>query len=260
MKWAAVVSSRMIRFVTTAYHRNRQTGAFILVDRITHETVAAGMFLDRKTEDSSEGHNEVAGLKLQTVESQISSKERLQRFQLHPVTVLITGYSGAGKSTLAASLERRLFDLGHTGMVLDGENMRLGLSRDLGFSAEESGENLRRAAEVAKVINDAGQFCIAAFVAPKRSMREKFRSVVGDSDLIHVHLSTPVDVCRQRDTTGRYAAADSGDIPMFPGVSAEYEVPKRADIVATAESRDDTEGIVKSIVELIKNRDALANR
>ena len=237
-----------------SYARNRHTGSFILVDRITHETVAAGMFLDRRLEEHQAGeHNEIAGLKLQPVRSQIGADERHQRFQLHPITILITGLSGAGKSTLAALLERKLFDLGHAGLVLDGENMRLGLSRDLGFSAEESGENLRRAGEVAKLINDSGLFCIAAFVAPQKSMREKFRSVVGAENLLHVHLSTAVDLCRQRDRTGRYEAADRGDIPLFPGVSATYETPERADFCESLVSPADTDALVEKLVAAIQS-------
>ena len=237
-----------------SYKRNRQTGSFILVDRITHETVAAGMFIDQRLDETSEGlegHNEVAGLKLQTVESGISSEERFGRFQLSPLTVLITGLSGAGKSTLAVALERQFFDRGHVGIVLDGENMRLGLSRDLGFSSEESNENLRRAAEMAKLINGAGQFCIAAFVAPQQAMREKFCEIVGRENMLHVHLSTPVEVCRDRDHTGRYAAADRGDIPMFPGVSTPYEVPEDCDISISCRTVADTEAAVEAAISAI---------
>ena len=234
-----------------SYSRNRQTGSFIVVDRISHETVAAGMFLDQQLFESSEeleGKNEVAGLKLQTVESSITSDERLTRYLTRPLTVLITGFSGAGKSTLATALERRLFDCGRVGMVLDGENLRLGLSRDLGFSREESSENLRRAAEVASLINSAGQFCIAAFVAPQQSMREKFFEILGRENIIHVHIATPIQVCRQRDKTGRYEAADRGDIPMFPGVSADYELPKTCDINAVCNFPRDTDSIVDRVM------------
>ena len=240
-----------------SYKRNRQTGSFIVVDRISHETVAAGMFLDQQLDESVEGlegHNVVGGLKLQTVKSSITSDERLERYLIRPLTVLMTGFSGAGKSTLAATLERRLFDSGRVGMVLDGENLRLGLSRDLGFSREESSENLRRAAEVASVINSAGQFCIAAFVAPQRSMRKKFFEILGRENVIHVHVATPIEVCRQRDQTGRYEAADRGDIPMFPGVSADYELPETCDINAVCSVPRNTDAVVDSIMLEIAKR------
>lgn len=240
-----------------SYKRNRQTGSFIIVDRISHETVAAGMFLDQQLDESAEGmegHNEVGGLKLQTVESSITSEERLERYLIRPLTVLITGFSGAGKSTLATTLERRLFDRGRVGLVLDGENLRLGLSRDLGFSSEESSENLRRAAEVASLINSAGQFCIAAFVAPQQSMREKFFEILGRENIIHVHVATPIQVCRQRDKTGRYEAAERGDILMFPGVSAEYELPKTSDIHAVCGTPSDTDSIVNRVMFLIAKK------
>lgn len=240
-----------------SYKRNRQTGSFVVVDRISNETVAAGMFLDRKLDESAEGlegHNEVGGLKLQPVASSITTEEKLDRFLLRPLTVLITGLSGAGKSTLAAAVERKLFDSGRVGMVLDGENLRLGLSRDLGFSSEESSENLRRAAEVASLINSAGQFCVAAFVAPQQSMREKFFEILGRENVLHVHVATPVEICRKRDQTGRYAAAEKGDIPMFPGVSAEYELPEGCDIRAVCSVPDDTDSVVdKIMLDITKN-------
>lgn len=240
-----------------SYRRNRETGSFIVVDRISHETVAAGMFLDRRLDETGEGlegHNEIAGLHLQTVESAVSDEERQKRFQLAPTTVLITGLSGAGKSTLAVKLEQELFQRGHTGIVLDGENLRLGLSRDLGFSSEESSENLRRAAELANLINASGQFCIAAFVAPHEAMREKFFEIVGRERVVHVHLSTPVEVCCDRDDTGRYAAADRGDIPMFPGVSSAYEQPQTSDVVARCIEPSDTHTLVNRVVEEIRSR------
>lgn len=240
-----------------SYKRNRETGSFIVVDRISHETVAAGMFLDRRLDEAGEGlegHNEIAGLHLQTVESAVSDEERQKRFQLAPTTILITGLSGAGKSTLAVKLEQELFQRGHTGIVLDGENLRLGLSRDLGFSSEESSENLRRAAELAKLINASGQFCIAAFVAPHEAMREKFFEIVGRERVVHVHLSTPVEVCRDRDDTGRYAAADRGDIPMFPGVSSAYEQPQTSDVAARCIDPSDTHTLINRVVEEIRSR------
>jgi bifunctional enzyme CysN/CysC len=234
-----------------SYQRNRQTGSFILVDRISHETVAAGMFLDRRLDDDESSTSDIAGLKLQPVVSRITPAERFSRYHQSPFTVLITGLSGAGKSTLAASLERKLFDGGQFGMVVDGENMRLGISRDLGFSADESSENLRRAAEMARAINESGQFCIAAFVAPQQIMRDKFRQIVGDERLFHVHLSTRVEVCRSRDTTNRYAAADRGDIPNFPGVTGIYDPPGAVDLVADMRMKADTDSTVQEILKAL---------
>ena len=215
-----------------AYRRNRVTGSFIVVDRISHETVAAGMFLDPSYTSQSGEHwdDQPAGLRLQCAVSRISGEQRARHYGHRPLTLLITGLSGCGKTTLALDLEQRLFDAGKKCVVLDGQNMRFGISRDLGFSSEERSENLRRAAEIAKTLNDAGLICIAAFVAPHDDVRQRMRDLIGIDRFLHVHLSAPIDVCRQRDTTGRYAAADNGEIDSFPGVTSAYEVPTNADL------------------------------
>ena len=237
------------------YRRNRQTGSLIVVDRITHETVAAGMFLDQAIETSAGDHWEDVspGQRLQRAVSQISDAERCRQYAQRPVTVLITGLSGAGKTTLALELEKRLFEEQRVCVVLDGQNMRFGVSRDLGFSAEERSENLRRAGEIAKLLNDAGLICIAAFVAPHESVRERVRQLIGHERLLHVHLSTPVGICRQRDAIGRYLAADRGEIADFPGVTSEYEEPASADLVL----RTDVESIAECVDKITQ---ALAKR
>ena len=163
------------------YRRNRGTGSFIVIDRISNVTVGAGMILDRRTDSQRRDHwdDEPAAETLQSQLSNVSADERAARFGQQPATILLTGLTGAGKSTLAYALERRLFDLGRASAVLDGQNMRLGISRDLGFTSEERSENLRRSAEVARLINQAGLICISAFVAPSEEVRQKAAEVVG---------------------------------------------------------------------------------
>jgi bifunctional enzyme CysN/CysC len=221
-----------------SYRRNRQTGSFIVVDRITHETIAAGMFLDQSTDATAAAHwdDEPAGQQLVRAESRIGANERYRRYAQKPATVLLTGLSGAGKTTIVLALEQRLFKLRAICVVLDGQNMRFGISRDLGFSAEERSENLRRAAEVAKLINDAGLLVVAAFVAPHEEVREKVKQLIGEDRFLHVHLAASVDVCRKRDSSGRYAAADRGDIADFPGVTSMYEEPRKADLILQTET------------------------
>jgi adenylyl-sulfate kinase len=148
-----------------------------------------------------------------------------------PFPLLLTGLSGSGKTTLAHALETRLFEQGRAVTVLDGQNLRLGISRDLGFSADERSENLRRAAEIAKLMNDAGLIVLAAFVAPQAAILARVRELIGPERVRVAHLSAPAEVCRSRDKTGRYAAAERGEIQNFPGVSAPYEAPPHADVV-----------------------------
>ena len=132
-------------------------------------------------------------------------------------------------------LEKHLIEQGRKVVVLDGQHLRLGISRDLGFTSEERSENLRRAAEIARLINDAGLICIAAFVAPHEEVRQRVRQLIGPERFVHVHLSASVAVCRQRDATGRYLAADRGQISDFPGVTSSYQVPEDADLVISSE-------------------------
>jgi bifunctional enzyme CysN/CysC len=215
-----------------AYRRNRATGGFIMIDRVTNATVGAGMILDREPDEVESDHwGDVAEPHLHGQVSGVTAEEREARFGQKPAMLLLTGLTGSGKSTLARALERRLFDLGRAVTVLDGQNMRLGISKDLGFSAAERSENLRRSVEVAKLFNDAGIICIGAFVAPDEAVRRKAAERIGAERFIVVHLAAPIEVCRERDTDGHYRLADAGDFANFPGVTAPYEPPASPDLV-----------------------------
>ena len=216
-----------------AYRRNRTTGSFIMIDRLTNATVGAGMILDREPDDAAADHwgDSATAEHLHGESSAVTAEEREARFGQKPATILLTGLTGAGKSTIAKALERKLFDLGRAVVVLDGQNMRLGISKDLGFTTAERSENLRRSVEVAKLFNDAGILCIGAFVAPDEEVRQKAAERVGRDRFLVVHLSAPLEVCRKRDTDGHYKLADTGELTNFPGVSAPYEPPAKPDLV-----------------------------
>ncbi len=242
-----------------AYKRNRSTGGFIVIDRITNVTVGCGMILDRATGDDRHDHwdDESWSHGLSPKNSNVSSDEREARFGQKPVTVLLTGLTGAGKSTLAYALERRLFDAGRVSTVLDGQNLRLGISRDLGFTAEDRSENLRRGAEVARLINEAGLICIAAFLAPSEEVRIKAREVIGSDRFLVVHVTAPLEVCRKRDSAGHYSLADSGEIASFPGVTAPYEVPVQPDLVLETD-RLAIDECVDRLLDLLESRKFLS--
>jgi len=207
------------------YATNRQTGAFILVDRLTNATVGAGMITGIGSPWDREPD---AGLIRQV--SEIAGAERAVRFGQKPCTVLLTGLTAAGKSTIATALERELFDRGKVVLRLDGENIRLGISRDLGFDAKDRSENLRRAAEIARLVNNQGLITIAAFVAPDADIRSRFRDLVTDERFLEVFVDTPLEVCRSRDASGLYERAERGEVIDFPGVDYPYDRDETYDL------------------------------
>ena len=160
----------------------------------------------------------------------VTTTLREHLLQQRPVTVWLTGLSGAGKSTLAYALEEQLHELGFASFVLDGDNLRHRLNRDLGFSAAERSENIRRVAEVAALMNDAGLVVFTALISPQRSDRALARALIGEHRFLEVHVSTPLEICEGRDPKGLYTLARTGRIPHFTGVSAPYEAPESPDV------------------------------
>jgi len=200
------------------YKKNRATGAFIVVDRLSNVTVGAGMIsLNAKPTDTQvERHN-----------LHVTKDERAARYGQKPATIMFIGVSGSGKSTLAHGLERRLFDRGRVATVLDGKTMRLGISKDLPHDAEGRAENLRRSAHIARFINDSGLICCASFVAPNADSREHAISVIGKDNCYIVYLNPPMDVCVQRDPSGLYTSAEASDTDDIPGISFDYKPPEQ---------------------------------
>ncbi|MCH9680675.1 MAG: sulfate adenylyltransferase subunit CysN [Deltaproteobacteria bacterium] len=240
------------------YRRNRTTGAFVLIDRISNATVAAGMILDQQAEDSLRDtwEAEPNSGDLQPQVSRVQADERVERFGQRPATVLLTGLSGSGKTTTAYALERRLFEQGRAVCVLDGANMRLGISKDLGFSAPERSENLRRSVEVAKILLDGGLICIASFMAPSQAVRDKARQLVGPDRFLVVHVDAPLEVCMAREQAGLYGAAQAGQDSNVPGVSSSYEAPVAPDLVLPTATWP-VERCVDAIIELLLSRGVL---
>jgi bifunctional enzyme CysN/CysC len=239
-----------------AYRRNRSTGAFIVIDRLSNATVAAGMILDKSGDgelksvwdDEEQGVGEDGGSV-----SEVNASERAARFGQQPATVLLTGLTGSGKTAIGQALERKLFDSGRAVSMIDGERVRKGLSRELGFSANDRSENLRRSAHLAHTLNEAGLICIACFVAPSEDVRQKVARVIGPERFVVVHVATPVDVCRERDTKGQYAKADAGEMPNFPGVTAEYDVPPKPDVTIDSSSQT-IDQCVEEIIAVLKKK------
>jgi bifunctional enzyme CysN/CysC len=236
------------------YKRNRVTGSFIIIDRLTNATVGAGMITDRdsaKTKAAWESTQQEAS-KSESM-TDVSPQERSARFGQSPATVLFTGLTGTGKSTIARAVERALFDAGRAVMVLDGEKMRSGVNQDLGFSVEDRSENLRRSAHIARIMNDAGLICLAAFVAPSESIRARVAELVGKDRFLVVHLVADEAVRKARDIKGHYAKAEAGVLPNFPGVSAIYEAPQQADLVIDS-GKQTVQECVDQVLKLLTER------
>ena len=202
------------------YAENRRTGSFILIDRQTNETVAAGMLdysLRRAQnvvwQDLNVGRRERAGQKMQ-----------------RQAVLWFTGLSGAGKSTIANLVERRLFDMGRHTYTLDGDNVRHGLNKDLGFTDADRVENIRRVSETAKLMADAGLITLVSFISPFRSERQIARTLMPDGEFIEIHVDTPLEVAEERDVKGLYAKARAGKIKNFTGIDSAYEPPLHPEI------------------------------
>jgi bifunctional enzyme CysN/CysC len=242
-----------------SYRQNKATGNFILVDELTNATVAAGMILDRQTADSLPGVRDALGRNLPEDQiifpekSGISMAERVARGRQKPLTIWFTGLSGAGKSEIGRELERLLFSQNFNSYLLDGDTLRTGLTSDLGFSSSERTENIRRVAEVARLFNDAGMIAICALISPLESDREMARKIVGRDHFFEIFVSTPLDICEQRDSKGLYKRARSGEVHHFTGISAPYERPHSPDLELTTVGRTAL-ACAEAIIEMVRNK------
>jgi bifunctional enzyme CysN/CysC len=210
------------------YDENRDTGGFILIDRFTNATMAAGMIRF--------GLRRSANTYFQTFE--VTKDARASLNAQKPALLWFTGLSGAGKSTIANILEKKLHALGKHTFVLDGDNVRHGLNRDLGFTEADRVENIRRVAEVAKLFVDAGLITLVAFISPFRAERDMAREIVQQGEFIEIFVSTPLEACEQRDPKGLYKKARRGELQNFTGLDSPYEPPRNPELTLDALSED----------------------
>ncbi|MCI8373937.1 MAG: adenylyl-sulfate kinase [Lachnospiraceae bacterium] len=207
--------------VYDTFQRHKGIGSFILIDRVTNMTSACGV-----VEHSLRRSENIVWQKLD-----ITREIRAGRMGQKPLTLWFTGLSGSGKSALANELEKRLNIAGKYTMLLDGDNIRMGLNKNLGFEPEDRIENIRRIAEVARLMNDAGLIVLTAFISPFASDRQNAREIIGKENFIEIYVSTSLEECERRDVKGLYRKAREGKIPNFTGISSAYEVPERPEIV-----------------------------
>jgi bifunctional enzyme CysN/CysC len=230
---------RAIPFET--YDRCRRLGSFILIDRLTNRTVGAGMinFPLRRA----------ANIHWQSmdIDKEVRASQKFQK----PVCLWFTGLSGSGKSTIANLLEKRLFAAGKHTYLLDGDNVRHGLNRDLGFAEADRVENIRRVTEVARLFVDAGLIVLASFISPYRAERERARSRFGADEFKEIFVDTPLEVCERRDSKGLYRKARSGQLANFTGIDSEYEVPFSPDLRVDTQTLSPEE-CVDRIMEMLE--------
>ncbi len=224
------------------YGENRETGGFILIDRFTEETVGAGLIEFGLRRATNLTWHDTA------VEKSTRAKQKGQT----PCILWFTGLSGSGKSTVANRIEQKLQALGRHTYLLDGDNVRHGLNRDLGFTDQDRVENIRRVGEVAKLFVDAGTVVLVSFISPFRSERQMARELVDGQEFIEVFMDTPLEVCEERDPKGLYKRARAGQIKNFTGIDSDYEPPEEAEIVLRGD-RHEVDQLADQVIAYLKN-------
>ncbi len=238
--------STSARIAFDSYAVNRDTGAFILIDRYTNETAAAGMIAFALHRSSN----------IQWQNLTVNPRERAELKGQQPAILWFTGLSGSGKSTIANRLEQRLLELGCHTMLLDGDNVRHGLNRDLGFTDTDRVENIRRLGEVAKLMSEAGLIVLCAFISPFRADRRMAREIAQPHPFIEIFVDTSLNECIRRDPKGLYARAIAGEIPNFTGIDSPYEPPEAPELTL---STNDTppDALAEQIILELRRRDIL---
>jgi bifunctional enzyme CysN/CysC len=234
-----------------SYQNNKATGAFVVIDRISNLTVGAGMIVRPVTDSLADKSQNVVWH-----EHRIAKTQRAGQKSQRPAVLWFTGLSGAGKSSVANALEQALFQRGHHSYLLDGDNVRHGLNRDLGFTDEDRVENIRRIGEVAKLMADAGLVVLSAFISPFRADRAMVRELMEPGEFIEIHVRASLETCEGRDPKGLYAKARAGAIRHFTGIDSPYEAPEKPEVVLDTEQLSIEES-VDQLLEYLRQRQIL---
>ncbi|MEE2773585.1 MAG: adenylyl-sulfate kinase [Pseudomonadota bacterium] len=226
-----------------SYDDNKVTGSFILIDRETKATVGAGVIdYGLRRASNIQWHN-----------MKIDKRLRSKRYNQKPMMLWFTGLSGSGKSTIADKLEQKLVERGHFTYLLDGDNLRHGLNKDLGFTDKDRIENIRRVAEVGKLMVDAGLLVLACFISPFKAEREMARLLFNNDEFFEIFVDTPLKICEARDPKGLYKKARSGELKNFTGIDSEYEAPLNADIHLDAGTQS-VEKLVNQVLKFLEKK------
>ena len=224
-----------------AYKANKLTGSFILIDRESKSTVGAGMI--------DFGLRRAANIQWHDMKT--TKEIRSKRYNQKPIMLWFTGLSGSGKSTIADKLEQKLVQRGHLTYILDGDNLRHGLNKDLGFTDKDRIENIRRVAEVGKLMVDAGLIVLACFISPFKAEREMARLLFGEDEFFEIFVNTPLNICENRDPKGLYKKARLGELKNFTGIDSDYEAPLNPEIHLKTHNK----GVEKLVDQILKYLD-----
>ncbi|MCP4177417.1 MAG: sulfate adenylyltransferase subunit CysN [bacterium] len=238
------------------YEKNKQTGSFILIDKFTNATVAAGMIIESSPDshfDRTSGKDPVSK-NIFWENTEVDTDIRGMLFGHKSATIWLTGLSGSGKSTIAKALEKKLIELGVKAFILDGDNVRHGLNKDLGFSERDRTENIRRIAEIAKLMNSAGLLVITAFISPFRKDRTHAKSVIGDQNFFETYVKADINTCKQRDPKGLYKKVEEGSLINFTGIDSPYESPESPSIEIDTVNCNIEESVELIINDLISHK------
>lgn len=230
------------------YSRNRNTGSFVLIDPVTHNTCAVGMILDRRASDKLPSRiTDIDREKILSGKSLVTMEQRISRNGHDGATIWITGLHGSGKNDLAYTLEKQLFDMGASVVLLDGSTVRSGLSRELDYSPADRAEHLRRVAHIARILNDQGIIAICSFISPNENIREQVREIIGPGRFLLVYMDEDIGYCRTNKPE-LYEEAEKGRMSNIPGVDIDYEAPGKPDyILSHSNIGDEISNIIKAI-------------
>ncbi|WP_437123689.1 adenylyl-sulfate kinase [Rhodovibrio salinarum] len=228
------------------YAENPATGSFIVIDRMTNATVGAGM-IDYALRRATNVHWH---------DTKVDKAVRAQAKAQRPCVLWFTGLSGAGKSVVSDLVEQRLAGMGKHTMMLDGDNVRHGLNRDLGFTDEDRVENIRRVAEVSRLLTDAGLITLVSFISPFRSERRMARDMLPEGEFLEVFVDAPLEVCEQRDPKGLYKKARAGELPNFTGIGSSYEPPEAPELHLRSDQAS-PDALAQQVIALLEARGML---
>jgi bifunctional enzyme CysN/CysC len=242
---AVITTAKPIFF--DPYKKNHSTGSFVLIDPVSHKTCAVGMIIDKLDAADLAGtlSNEEYRQQIEQGACLIAPEERQKRYGQKGATLWITGLHGSGKNELAYLLERQLFRLGATVVLLDGSTVRSGLSRELDFSPADSAEHLRRVAHIARILNDQGVITICSFISPDENIRQQLFKIIGEERVHLVYMDAPLDFCKQ-NRPELYRLHDEGKINHLPGIDFDFEIPQNTALVCKPEENASNPDLILS--------------